>query len=155
MSHTSLTLDVCGFDVCDVAESMSHVTHMHESCHTHPWVMSHTSLSLNVRGFEVCDVAEFMSHVTHTLESCYTHPWVMSHIPMLHVTHIHESCHTHPDSWCVWIWGVWDGRINESCHTYPWVMPHTSMSHVTHILTLDVCDITQAYLWCDTILNVY
>ena len=58
---------------------MSHVTHMHESCHTYEWVMSHIR----------------MSHVTHINESCHTNQWVVSRIWMSHVIHTNESCHTY------------------------------------------------------------
>jgi len=58
---------------------MSHVTHMHPSCPTHPWVMSHT----------------FMGHVTHIHESCRTHAWVTAHICLRHGTHTNVSCHTY------------------------------------------------------------
>jgi len=53
----------------------SHVTHMHESCHTHAWGMSHTC----------------MRHVAHMHEACRTHAWGMSHTCMSHVTHVHGS----------------------------------------------------------------
>jgi len=45
---------------------MSHVTHMHEACHTHAWGMSHTC----------------MRHVAHMHEACRTHAWVTSHTCM-------------------------------------------------------------------------
>ena len=59
-------------------EQTRHVTHMIESCHTHPWVISH----LSSRG-ETCNRI--------WMSEC-----VMSHIWLSHVTHIHKSCHTFP-----------------------------------------------------------
>ena len=58
--------------------TVSHVTHMNESCHTHEWVMSHI----------------WMSHVSGVNESCHIDEWDMSHIWRGHVTHVNESCHT-------------------------------------------------------------
>jgi len=95
--------------------SMSHVTHMNESCHTYEWVMSHI----------------WMSHVTHINEPCHTYQWVMSHIWMSHVTHKNEPCHTY--EWVMSHISMSHAtHMNEPFHTYEWVMSHIEwvMSHI-------------------------
>ena len=93
---------------------MSHVTCVHELCHTYEWVMAHI----------------WMSHGTHMNGWCHTYEWVMSHIWMSHVTHMNELCHTY--EWVMsHIWMSHVTHMNESCHTYEWVMSHIWMSYVT------------------------
>ena len=79
---------------------MSHVTHLHESCHTYEWVMAHI----------------WMSHVTHMNESWHTYEWVIAHLWMSHVTHLLESCHTRE-------WVMLHTK-HESCCAYEWAMSH-------------------------------
>ena len=93
---------------------LSHVTYMHESCHTYEWVMSYPHETPRVSNLLL------LNHVTYTHESCHTHAPVMSYplktprvsklLLLSHVTYMHESCHIHA-----------------------WVMSHTCMSHVTHM----------------------
>ena len=102
---------------------LSHVTHIHESCHTHTWVMSHT----------------YMSDVTHMHESFRTHTWVMSPTHTSHDTRINKSRHTHKLSLNTRARLVQERPDlivrNESCrirtsvmsHTYKWVTSHVSM----------------------------
>jgi len=97
---------------------MSHVTHLHELCHTSSGVMSHMCGS---NGKHIG-----MSHVTHMHESCHTHAWVTSHICMSHVTHMNEPWQRH-------IWHHIMMLLYESCHKYEWVTSHICMSHVTHV----------------------
>jgi len=131
---------------------MSHVTHMHESCHTYTWVMSYI----------------YMSHVTHMHESCHAYTWVMSYIR-------NESRH-HSIMSHTWIGhtqhishvtlvkgaGLWmgsrptfpydDTHIHESWHTYTWDVSVTLMKwvtltsyHVTHVQ--ESC---HTFEWCHT-----
>jgi len=88
---------------------MSHITYIHEPCHTYKRVMScHT---------RTCVVSHtYMSHATHIHESCHTHICLvtyMSHVPC----HIHEACATH----------------ESVSHTHPCAMSHTYITHTTHI----------------------
>jgi len=93
---------------------LSHVTYVHESCHTYEWVMSYPHETPRVSNLLL------LNHVTYTHESCHTHAPVMSYplktprvsklLLLSHVTYMHESCHIHA-----------------------WVMSHTCMSHVTHM----------------------
>jgi len=85
---------------------MSHVTHMHESCHTYICIMSRT----------------WMSDGTHN-HSHVTYGWVVAHICMSHVTLMDESCHTRTlfvagASWQSLVWMTHVKYMNESCHTY-------------------------------------
>jgi len=131
--------------------SMTHVTHIHDSCHTYQWschtyqrVMSHI----------------LMTHVTHIInESCRACEWSVSHMWMSLVARMNAQCHTHRCVGCVthiWmgcvrhiccilalsyalpstsrLWGLdvfgiiphlstsLVAHINESCHTYGWVV---------------------------------
>ena len=84
--------------------SISHVTHMNESCHTYGWVLSNV----------------WMSHVTHMNEACCTYEWIMSHIWMSHVSDMNESCHTY--EWVMsHIWMSHVSHMNESCRSCEWV----------------------------------
>jgi len=100
---------------------MSHVTHMNESCHTHEWAMSHT----------------WMSHVKHMNESYHTHEWVMSHTWMSHVTRMNASCRALTHS-CVWQLRIQTHISRLTLHIQMWPQ-HTShhacwvMSHVTRM----------------------
>jgi len=89
--------------------SMSHVTHMNESCHTYEWVTTHIWMSHVAHMNESCRTYE---RVTSPIDaSCHTYEWVISpvnesyHIWQRHVTrervtsHINESCH------------VWKGHV--------------------------------------------
>jgi len=130
---------------------MRHVTHMHETCHTHHvtgapsakakkktkktghkngW-MSLRKLTTNMNErvtYTKERVVSYigMSHVTYMNESCRMYEWVMPHIWMSHATHViphtHTSCHT--EEWAY---------MNESCHIYEWVLSHVWMSHVTYM----------------------
>ena len=69
---------------------MSHVTHMHESCHTYARVTSHTCTNRVTHMHESCQ---------HSDESCHTRVQGqgVERVPegMGHVTHINTSCHTY------------------------------------------------------------
>jgi len=105
---------------------MSHVTHMHESCHTYELVMSHI----------------WMSHVTHMNESCHTYEWVKSNIWMSHVTHMNESCHTYewviPYMHTIYIQVC---RWHEGMQMSSTYKSLSSTSHVIYIL-IHMCDMT-------------
>ena len=97
--------------------SMSHVTHINKSWHTHQWVMSRWPLDMRRKGP--------VSHVTHTNESCHTsneschtYQQVVSHTSMGHVT---------------LAFGHSSKRACGSRHTYQRVMSHVTMSRITHI----------------------
>jgi len=125
---------------------MSHVTRMHESCHTHAWVMSHAC----------------MSHVTRIHESCHTHAWVMSHTCMSHVTHMHveawhESCRTHNVTfmnaaliiWLMHLMSASTALCDIWCDmTHAWVMTHLWVLHWDTC----ICDMTHAWVWHDSCL---
>jgi len=118
--------------------SLSHVTHINESCRTYEWVKSHI----------------WTSHVTHINETCHTYQWVMSPISMSYVTHINQTYPTHlqrelngryaciREACCDM--GLLSSRrwtacarhvthVNGSCHTYEYVMSHKGISHVTRV----------------------
>jgi len=59
---------------------ISHVTHIHMSCHLYDWVTSHI--------YEWVMSQICMIHVTRMNASCHTYEWVMSHIWMSHRTHV-------------------------------------------------------------------
>jgi len=119
---------------------------VHESCHTHKWVMSHTNEAYlppltalgpshvyNVTGKKLCRVNE----------SCHSREWV--------VPHMNESCHTrmrhifrHSRHLDLHMCTMSQGKkkscgVNESCQTREWVVSHmkeschTRMRHVTHM----------------------
>jgi len=76
---------------------MSHVTHMHEPCHSYAWVMSHTWMGYVTHTDEVWHTYAFIYEwIDVSLQfsqlTCYCHfPhklfWFMSHIRMGLVTH--------------------------------------------------------------------
>jgi len=146
---------------------ISHVIHIHESCHTYEWVMSHI----------------WISHVIHIHESCHTYAWVMSHIYMSHVIHIHESCHTYAwvmsriymshviyTEWVTstfyhvthmnrsypthqprhtskrgWLVNGVTPDISIWWHTYTWVMAHIYMRRVSHTYEMSHVDIIPCH----------
>ena len=97
--------------------SMSHVTHINQSCHTYEWVMSHISISHVTCINGSCHTGVYVAHTYTYICTCkallvcafddMSHLWVMSHTSIGHVTH-----------------------INRSCHTCQWVMSHIWLSHV-------------------------
>jgi len=142
---------------------MSHVTHVHESCHTYKWVirMCDQWISLKTDSFVWNDsficVTWKAQHAMFVVSWWFPPPTeynrVMSHRWTSHDTHMNESCHTyesnmshivmsHGMQWIV-VFGmapsssrIWTSHvtyINESRHTYQRVTSHISMSHVTHI----------------------
>jgi len=135
---------------------MSHVSHIHESCHRCEWAMLQTiSDSLQHDSFTCIYMSRvidhiwlsifhiwlslqhdsftyiYMSRVIDMVKSRHAYEWVMSQICMSHVTHMKESCHIYE-----WVMScIWRSHVtytNESCHTYEWVMSHIQMSHITH-----------------------
>jgi len=123
---------------------VSHVKHVHESCHTYEWVIWNIWMSHVTPVNESCHICKWvmshiwMRHVTHMNESCHTHEFVMQHTWMCHITHMNESCfirlairlciavvcfaaHAHPT------------QMKKPCHTYECVMSHLWISHVTHV----------------------
>jgi len=120
--------------------SMSHVTHINESCHTYQWVMSHIS----------------MSHVTHINESCHTYEWVMN-MPLFNLL-IPRRVKTHSNHFTLY----WYTRVScmnvhrcvmsESTlgHTYEWVMSMKESSHIwilTHRHDSFTCVRTRSQTW--------
>jgi len=100
--------------------TMSHITHVNESCHTCSWVMSHKSRHSALCCEEDANNHQKLSHVAHSNESCRTCEWAMSHVATSHTAHVNESYHTRQ-------WAM--------SHTWmhSWVMSHMLMSHVTHV----------------------
>ena len=129
--------------------SMSHVTHMIESCQIDECATLHISMSHEwVNSYSTAMPDTCMSRVTRLNESCHTHGWVRSHIWMIlvidiwirHVTHMNASCHTYE-------WGIshiWMCHVtylsavchvtylSAVCHTYDRIIPHIWMRHVSH-----------------------
>jgi len=100
--------------MCHIMHVNGHVTHMHESCHPHAWVMSHI----------------WMSHVSNLNESCRIYEWVMSNIWMSHVTHVQYF-------WNASIkerWGHVRHLMWDISHEY-W----TSTKEALHASTKEVC----------------
>ena len=134
--------------------TMSHVTHVDESCHTCEWVMSHMWMSHVTHDNESCHTCEWVMSLTHVDESCHTCAWVMSHMTMSHVTHVNESCHT-----CEWVmsqmWMSHVTHVNESFHTWQWVMSHMTMSHVTHVNeSCHTCGWVMSHMWMSHVTHV-
>ena len=75
LQHTS---DTAAY-ILHALSTLTVLIDMHESWHTHEWVMAPT----------------WMSHGTHINESWHTHKWVMAPTWMSHGTHMNESWHTH------------------------------------------------------------
>jgi len=72
---------------------LTHVTHMHESCHTYEWVTSHTWMSHHTHMNESCHTADIYAVPFCRLPFCrssevklLTWEWVTSHTWMSHVT---------------------------------------------------------------------
>jgi len=110
---------------------MSHVAHMHESCHTYEG-----GISLCLPVYYHIQLWWVMIQIN---ESCPTCERVTTHMWMSHVAHMHESCHTYeggislclPVCYHIQLWWVMI-QINESCPTCERVTTHIWMSHVTH-----------------------
>jgi len=101
---------------------MSHVIHMHESCHTCVWVKSSWIKSAFLDGY--------CSTVQGLLD------WIEVDLGFTKLLFIQT------DLFCVWVkssWimsDIWVSHLacmNESCHTYVWVMSHAWISHVAQI----------------------
>ena len=164
---------------------MSHVTHIHDSCHTYEWVMSPAYRAVPPQ-HPTSHIR--MSHVTFMNESCHTYKWVMSHIYMSHVTHMNESCHLHiaqflliihPVALDVALFTVALGRatclshLRDMTHSYKWHdsficvawlihmcdMTHSYVCHESCICVtwlIHMCDMTHSYVWHDSfICNIH
>jgi len=111
---------------------MSHLKHVHESCHLYAYVTSQI----------------WRSHLTGMNQSRHTYAWVMPHSWIRHV--FFESRHTHEEAFlfcplhiCIirviahqaaiaaHIWMIHDAHVKESLHTQERVIAHIGMSHVT------------------------
>ena len=105
----------CGWVVLHIYEWvvshiwMSHVPHMHDSCHTYERVMSHA----------------WTSRVTHINGSFHTHEWVTSQTWVGCVTHMSRLCHTYERV----LSHIWMSHI-----TYEPFMSHIWTSHVTQVV---------------------
>jgi len=107
--------------------SMSHVTHINESCHTYQWVVSHI----------------WTSHITHSHGSCHTKSRLMSHMKSRdsrdrscgpQKREISNVARNEPSEWVVsHICMSHVPHMNESCHLYEWVMSHIRTSHATYM----------------------
>jgi len=117
---------------------MSHVTLIHESCHTHAWVMSHSYMG-HVTLIKWVMSHAYMSHVTliqvMSHESCHNHTWVMPQSHMNHATLTHESCHAHQHAqvsiqesrrrWCVSPRRTTSGSSQTRHYSWSQVCTHT------------------------------
>jgi len=108
-----------------VSPWMSHVTHMHESCHTcqmlpqaSVWRSHGTQTSESRHSCEWVMSLTCVSHVTHMNKTCHSYQLVMSPILMGHVTHMNESCHTYYQC------------HSYQCHSCWWVMSHLECCHM-------------------------
>jgi len=132
-------MSVNSYMCCDSFERVAGLFNVHESCHTHAWVMAHGM-------YEWIMSHIWMSHFTYSNESCHTYEWVVWHIWMSHGTHLNESCGwamSHMNEPChIWMRHVTSkcvmSHMNEPCRiwmthvAYEWVI-HTWMSRVKHI----------------------
>jgi len=111
---------------CDMTHSYAwRDSFIRVTCHTNQWVMSRTSMSHVTHVNESCHA--------HVNESCHTYRWVMMHTSMSHVTHINESCqayerdmsHISTSRYLIHQPIINSLLSRNSCNTL--------MSHVTHI----------------------
>ena len=139
---------------------MSHVTHMHESCHSYEWVMSHVRMS---------HVTWRMSHVTRKNESCQTYESVMSHeqiklVPRQRVcacvcvcvsvwmsnalrAHATRVSRTYVSSWCIWKITHFKKSIFFKITYLKKLHPlfYKNFLDLFFVITKEICDICEFY----------
>ena len=144
---------------------VSHVIHMHQSCHAYERVMVHVAY-MN----ESCHFYErVMVHVAYMNESCYSYERVMLHVNesrhayewvILHVwiysnmphaaSHMRQAkSHVRLDSF---IWVTW---LIHTCDMTQFYERHDSFVYVTCRIIcakwlIHMCDMTHSYVWHDS-----
>jgi len=102
--------------------SMSHGTHMNETCTTYPGGMSYVGMNGAWHTYHCVMTHVSMSHGAHRNDACHTRhtcQWVMQHTYMRLCTHIEESWHTHQLAIRVAHISTGHGtHMNASWHTY-------------------------------------
>jgi len=96
--------------------SMGHITHIHESCHTHTWLLVPTIYKSHIN--------ESRRYVIHN-QSCHTHPCFHTHVKHMHKYTVMSHKYTVMSH---------TSMLTRSIHLPDANKPYrTSMSHVTHI----------------------
>jgi len=162
--------------------SMSHVTHINESCHTHEWCAAHYFIiSVHVAGLCVTwlDSHDSFTRMTCLMPWLMTWPWHMNKCSWWHDMSCELQCVAVCSSaavCCSMTHDIWISvRDDMTCHAYEdWLMTwHDSFIRVTWPIGTgsfskfprdsfmtpsyvwhDTCDMTPSYVWHDSFIRV-